>query len=98
MKSKTCRKCKEDFFSKNKLHFHLKICKSKIKNINRIIDFQEAFVTIIIDFTIILIKKNEYNINEQKKVEETTYFVNSDYFIIELISEKTSNIGLVFRK
>ena len=64
MKSRTYRKCKEDFFSKNKLHSHLKICKNKIKNINRIIDFQEAFIMIIINFMIIFIKKNEHNINE----------------------------------
>ena len=98
MKSKIYRKCKEGFSSKNKLHFYLKICKDKIKNINRIINFQKAFVTIIIKFTIIFIKKNKYNINEQKKIEKTTYFVNSNCFIIELISKKTSNTKLAFRK
>ena len=64
MKSRTYRKCKKDFSSKNKLHSHLKICKNKIKNINRIIDFQETFITIIINFTITLIKKNKHNINK----------------------------------
>ena len=98
MKSKIYRKCKKDFFSENKLHSHLKVYKNKIKNINRIIDFQKTFVTIIINFTIIFVKENEHNINEQKKIEKTTYFVNSDYFIIESISEKISNIKLVFRK
>ena len=98
MKSRIYRKCKKDFFSKNKLHFYLKIYKNKIKNINRIIDFQKALIIIIIDFTITFIKKNEYNINEQKKIEDTTYFVNSDYLIIESISKKTSNIKLAFRK
>ena len=98
MKSRIYRKCKEGFFSKNKLHFHLKVCKNKVKNINRIIDSQEALVIIIINFIIILVKENEHNINEQKKIEKTTYFVNSDYPIIELVSKKTSNIELVFRK
>ena len=98
MKSKTYRKCKEGFSSKNKLHFHLKIYKNKIKDINRITGSQEAFIIIIINFMIIFVKKNEHNINEQKKIEKTTYFVNSDCFIIKLISEKTSNTGLAFRK
>ena len=98
MKSRIYRKCKKGFFSKNKLHSHLKICKNKIKNINRNIDSQKALVTIIINFIITLIKENEHNINEQKKVEETTYFVNLNCSIIELISKKTSNIKLVFRK
>ena len=98
MKLRICRKCKEGFFLKNKLHSHLKICKNKIKNINRIIDSQKALIMIIINFTITLIKENEHNINEQKKIEETTYFVNSDYFIIELISKKASNTELAFRK
>ena len=53
---------------------------------------------IIINFIITLIKENEHNINEQKKIEKTTYFVNSNCFIIESISEKTSNIEFVFRK
>ena len=98
MKSRIYRKCKKGFSSKNKLHFHLKICKGKIKNINRIINSQKAFITIIINFMIIFVKENEHNINEQKKIENITYFVNFDYFIIELISEKTSNTKLVFKK
>ena len=98
MKSRTYRKCKKGFFSENKLHSHLKIYKDKIKNINRIINSQKAFVTIIINFTITLVKENEHNINEQKKIEKTTYFVNFDCFIIELISKKTPNTELVFRK
>ena len=53
---------------------------------------------IIINFIITLIRKNEYNINKQKKIEDTTYFVNPDYFIIESVSKKTSNIELAFRK
>ena len=98
MKSRTYRRYKKDFFLKNKLHSYLKIYKNKIKNINRIIDSQKALITIIINFTIIFIKENEHNINEQKKIEETTYFVNPDYLIIESVSEKTSNIKLVFKK
>ena len=98
MKSRIYRKCKKDFSLKNKLHFHLKVCKSKVKNINRITDSQKTFIIIIINFIITLIKENEHNINEQKKIEKTTYFVNSDYFIIELISKKASNIELAFRK
>ena len=74
MKSRICRKCKKDFSSENKLHFHLKIYKSKVKNINRITDSQKTLVTIIINFTITLIKKNEHNINEQKKIEKNDVF------------------------
>ena len=59
---------------------------------------KNAFVIVIANFTIIFINNNEVVINEQKKIEEITYFVNFDYFIIELISEKTSNIRLIFRK
>ena len=98
MKSRIYRKCKKGFSLKNKLHFYLKICKNKIKNINRIIDSQKAFITIIFNFMITFIKKNEYNINEQNKIEKTTYFVNLNCLIIELISEKTPNTELVFRK
>ena len=53
---------------------------------------------IIIDFTIIFVKKNEHNINEQKKIEKMTYFINFDCFIIELVSKKVSNTKLAFRK
>ena len=80
------------------MHSHLKVYKNKIKNINRIIDSQKTFITIIIDFMITLVKKDEHNINEQKKIEDTAYFVDSDYFIIELISKKTSNTELAFKK
>ena len=90
MKLRTCRKCKKDFFLKNKLHSHLKICKNKIKNINRITDFQEAFVIIIIDFTITLVKENEHNINEQKKIEETTY-------LSEKLSKRKSRVVIDIR-
>ena len=98
MKSRTYRKYKKKFSSKNKLHSHLKICKNKIKNINRIINSQKALATIIINFIITFIKKNKHNINEQKKIEKTTYFANSNCFIIELISKKTPNTELVFKK
>ena len=113
MKLKTYRKCKEDFFSKNKLHIHLKIYKSKIKDINKIVfdfiddkfknvifnlndDFENAFAIIITNFTIIFINNDE--IIEQKEIEKMTYFINLNYFIIESISKKTSNIKLIFRK
>ena len=113
IKFKTCRKYKKDFFSKNKLHIHFKVYKNKIKNINKIIfnlvidDFKNvifndnsriAFIIFIIKITIIFINNNEIINNEQKNIEKTIYFVNFDYFIIKLISKKTLNIKLVFRK
>ena len=113
MKFKTYRKCKKGFFSKNKLHIHFKIYKNKIKDINKIVfDFvnnkfkniifnfnnnlKNAFAIVITNFIIIFINNNE--IVEQKKIEKITYFINFDYFIIELISKKASNIKLIFKK
>ena len=103
MKFKTCRKCKEDFFSENKLYAYLKSFKKKIKNVNQIINeinknSQKTLIIIIINFIIILINENEFNINKQKKIKERTYFVNLNYFIIESISKKTLNIKLAFKK
>ena len=113
MKFKICRKCKKGFFSKNKLYAHFKICKNKIKNINKIVsdpvndkfknvifnfndDFENAFAIIITNSIIIFINNNE--IVEQKKIKKIIYFINFDYFIIELMSKKTSNIRLIFKK
>ena len=99
MKFKTCRKCKEDFFSKNKLYIYFKAYKRKNKNINKIVfNTKIALIIFIIKITIIFINNNEIINNEQKKIEKTTYFINFECFIIKLISKKISNIKLVFRK
>ena len=114
-----CRKCKKDFFSGNKLYIHLKICKNKIKDINKIVfnlvidnlnviddlknvifnnNLKIAFIIFVTKITIIFINDNEIVNNEQEIIEKTIYFVNLDYFIIKLISKKTSNTKLVFKK
>ena len=79
MKFKTCRKCKKDFFSKNKLYIYFKIYKNKIKNINKIIfnlvinDFKNvifidnskiAFIIFITKIIIIFVNNNEVVNNE----------------------------------
>ena len=52
MKFKTCRKCKEDFFSKNKLYIYFKTCKNKIKGINKIVfdSADDKFKDVIFNF------------------------------------------------
>ena len=52
MKFKKYRKCKKGFFSKNKLYIHFKICKNKIKNINKIIFdlINDKFKDVIFNF------------------------------------------------
>ena len=95
------------------MYAYFKTYKNKIKNINKIVfDFvndkfkniifnfndnlKNAFAIIIINSAITFINNNE--IVEQKEIEETIYFVNFDYFIIELMSKKISNIELIFKK
>ena len=113
IKFKTCRKCKKDFPSKNKLHIYLKTYKNKINNINKIVfnlvindlkniifidNLKIAFAILITKIMIIFINDNEIINNEQKEIEGTIYFINFEYFIIESISKKTSNIKLAFKK
>lgn len=50
------------------------------------------------NFVIIFINENNFNINEQYKIEKITYFINFNYFIIKSMSKKTSNTKLVFKK
>ena len=52
MKFKTYQKCKKGFFSRNKLHAHLKTYKNKIKNINKIVfdSADDKFKNIIFNF------------------------------------------------
>ena len=98
---------------KNKLHIYFKIYKIKIKDINKIVfdfidnkfknvilnlndDFENAFMIIITNFIIIFINDDE--VVEQKEIEEIIYFINFNYFIIESMSKKISNIKLIFKK
>ena len=99
MKFKTYRKCKESFFSRNKLYIYFKAYKKKVKNINKIVfNIKIAFIIFVTKIMIIFVNNNEIINNKQKKIEETIYFVNFECFIIKSISKKISNTKFVFKK
>ena len=82
----------------NKIVFNLAMTLLKNVNFNFNDNLENVFIIIITNFAIIFINNDEIIIDEQKKIEKTTYFVNLDYFIIESMSKKISNIELIFKK
>lgn len=88
-KSKTCKRCNNDFVLNNRFHRHLKIYRAN----NKIAVFSLNKQT----SSKILVNKKSIDENEvQNEDEITIFFVDIDYFIIEFIAEQVTNTGLAF--